>query len=274
MVYADLHVHTNYSDGVEEVESVLQKARDKGIQVIAITDHDVLTQYDRVEKAGKDIGIKTIRGVEMSCYDFDVHKKVHMIALNFNKDHPHMDKLCSNTLKCRDEYHKKMIEGLNQKGYDITYEDAKKFSPYTIVYKMNIFQAIIEKYPEMMTKEKYIELFHVKSNIDVDLQMGYIDVKEGIEAILKDGGVPILAHPREYGNYEEIEKYISYGLKGIEINHPSLDEEDHKRIHEIAQKHHLLLSGGSDFHIEKMTTLGEYGLTQEQFLELEKALNK
>ena len=173
----------------------------------------------------------------MSCYDNDVFKKVHIVGLFINDNAENVKQLCDKTLLARDNYHRKLIEILNQKGLDINYQQAKKFSPHNIVFKMHLFMAIVEKYPEYMNMEKYRELFAGKTSKDVDSQMGYIDVKEGIQAIHKDGGIAILAHPCEYNNYDEIDKY------------------------------HLLASGGSDFHNMAMQNdfIGNYGLTQEQF---------
>lgn len=75
MIYADLHVHTNHSDGVCEIEDVLTQAKEKNIQALAITDHDTVNHWPEVKACAERLGLETIRGVEMSCYDFDVFKK-------------------------------------------------------------------------------------------------------------------------------------------------------------------------------------------------------
>lgn len=270
MVYADLHVHTNHSDGTREIESVLKIAKENGIHTIAITDHDTINHLDEAEQLAKKIGVEVIRGVEMSCYDHDVGKKVHIVGLWLNKEAPHVAALCQNTLACRDAYHRKLIDELYQKGgYRIIYEEAKKFAPYNIVFKIHIFLALMKKYPEDMTFEKYRELFASKTSQETDDQMGYIDIKEGIEAIRKDGGITIIAHPCEYNNYNEIQKYVGYGLQGIEISHPSMKERDDLLTFGFAERLHLLRSGGSDFHDERLTKMGQYGLSEEEFKDLE-----
>lgn len=270
MIYADLHVHTNHSDGVLEITDVLDRAKAKGIQVIAITDHDTTNHFDEIRQYAHKIGLKTIRGVEMSCYDFDVYKKVHVIALWLNDDCPNVTALCQDTLAKRDAYHKKLIQSLNEQGYDIHYEDAKKYSKYSIVFKMNIFQALKEKYPDEMTPQRYKELFASKTSKETDLQMGYIPIEKGIKAILKDGGIPIIAHPCQYENYDEIEKYVGYGLKGIEVNHSKMKPIDYELTESFASQYNLFRSGGSDFHDPQLITFGDFGLTQEQYESLEK----
>lgn len=270
MIYADLHMHTNHSDGVCEIRDVLENAKAHGIKALAITDHDTTNHYGEITKIAHELDLELVKGVEMSCYDFDVYKKVHVVGLWLPESTPTIDALCNATLQKRDAYHKKLIQYLNTQGYEITYEDAKKYSKYNIVFKMHIFQALKEKYPSEMTPSRYKELFASKTSKETDIEMGYIPVKEGIAAILKDGGVPILAHPCVYDNYDEIEKYVPYGLKGVEISHTKMKDIDYKLTQEFASKYNLLRSGGSDFHDPELITFGNNGLTHEEFNELKK----
>lgn len=267
MIYADLHVHTNHSDGVCEITDVLENAASNGIKTIAITDHDTINHYDEIFREGKRLGLNIIKGVEMSCYDFDVFKKVHIVALGLGHNTPNIDKLCSHTLSCRDQYHHELIQELHQQGYDINYADAKKFSKYNVVFKMNIFQALKEKYPQEMTKERYKQLFASKTSKETDLKMGYIPITEGIASIIADGGVPILAHPCVYNNYDEIEKYVGFGLQGLEISHSRMKPIDFELTQMYADKFNLLKSGGSDFHDPALLKFGDFGLTECQFNE-------
>lgn len=265
-MYADLHSHTIYSDGSFEIENLVKDAHEKGIKVLAITDHDTVHHYDLIKEACEKYDIIPIRGIELSCYDFDVNKKVHILGLGFKNYPTNVEKLAKQALNGRDNYHKKMIKMLNEKGYDITYEDAKKHAKYSIVFKKHLFEAIVEKYPEMKDPMKYRELFLNTGFSNADLEMEYIPVKKGIEAIHKDGGYAILAHPCLYKNYPEIEKYVDYGLDGIEISHPEMKEEDYPLTREIAQKYNLMMTGGSDFHNYELTpSLGKYGLEKEEF---------
>lgn len=268
MIYADLHVHTNHSDGICEISEVIKMAKEKGIKALAITDHDTVDQFEEIRSFGDSLNIEVIKGVEMSCYDFDVFKKVHIVGLWLNEKTPHIKKLCDKTLQCRDEFHRELIKELAEKGYQITYEDAKQYSKYSIVFKMNIFQALKKKYPDEMNEEKYRELFASKTSKETDFKMGYIPVSEGIEAIKKDGGISIIAHPCEYNNYDEIEKYVEYGLQGIEISHQKMKEIDYKKTLDLAAKYNLAKSGGSDFHDPSLVSFGRFGLTKQQYEEL------
>lgn len=269
MIYADLHSHTAFSDGLLPISEVLQLAKDKGIKTIAITDHDITYHFEDVERAAKEIGISVIKGVEMSCYDFDEYKKVHILGLFLNENCPHVEMLCSRTLKGRNDYHKELIEILNKQGYEITFEDAQKFSRFSgVVFKMNLFQALKEKYPEEMTEARYKELFASETSVETDYKMNYTPVKEGVAAIIKDGGIPILAHPCVYDNYDEIDKYAGYGLMGIEIDHSRMKAIDYELTDQFAKKYNFIRSGGSDFHNPETIKFGINGLTEIQFNEL------
>lgn len=274
MVWADLHVHTVYSDGIHSIEETVRFAKENGIQAIAITDHDTVFHFEKVKSICQQYGLETIRGVEMSCYDKEVHKKVHIVGLWLNDQPSHVEKLCQHTLSCRDHYHRELIQKLNQNGLNISYEEAKQYAPYNIVFKMHLFQAIVHKYPEYNDIHKYRELFMGETSQETDAKMGYIDIKKGIEAIHLDGGIAILAHPCEYQNYSEIEKYVGYGLQGIEISHPSMKEEDYCLTQMYAQKYHLLQSGGSDFHNIQLTPIGTCGLSEQQFVKLKRQVDK
>ena len=273
-MYADLHTHTIYSDGSLEIEELVKEAKDKKIKVLAVTDHDTIFHYDKVKAACEKYGIQYIRGVELSCYDFDVNKKVHIVGLGLNDNPKHVEEKAAQVLKGRDDYHKKLITILNNKGYDISYEDVKKYAKYNIVFKKHLFDAIADKYPQMNNPQKYRELFLNTGFSNADLEMNYITVKDGIEAIHEDGGIAIIAHPCLYKNYPEIDKYVEYGLDGIEISHPEMKEEDYYLTREIADKYNLIRSGGSDFHDNDLTPfLGDYGLTKEQFDTFKLGLN-
>lgn len=264
-IYADLHSHTNHSDGLLEIEEVLKLAKDRGVEVLAITDHDTSNHFDQIKDKAKKVGIKTLKALEMSCYDYKVDKKVHIIALFMPEETPHIDKLCNDFLKRRDDNHRRLIKDLNKKGYDISYEACKKFSPYSIVFKSNIIQALKERYPEKADEITFKSIFGSMKDKSKNLKMGYIDVKEGIEAIISDGAIPIIAHPCQYENYSEIEKYVGYGLKGIEISHSKMKEEDYKITKDLAKKYDLLESGGTDFHNPKTLEFGKWGLSKEEF---------
>lgn len=275
-IFADLHIHTYYSDGTHSPKEIFEFAKNRNLKYIAITDHDTVYHLDSCEKLSKEYGINLIRGVELSCYNFEKMKKVHIIGLNISKSPNEIKRLGESVLEGRNKVHRQLIETLVNDGYEISFEDALKHSKTDTVFKMHLFLAIKEKYPDI--DEGFYNRYFLKEDTKkADLEMNYIDIKEGIQAIIDDGGVPILAHPNLYHSFPEVGEYVSYGLQGIEKSHFVMSEEDINKSIELADKYNLYLSGGSDFHsIDDSydNDIGDYGLTEKEFQKIKAILLK
>ena len=274
MKYADLHMHTSYSDGDYDIKEVIEMAVAAGIKTMAITDHDRADHFEKIKEIGKDFDIRLIKGLEISAYDFDSHKKVHIVGLFLPERTPEIDKLNAITNKKREAYHISLLPKLAEDGFDLDYTYLKTFAKNSIIYKSDIFWAMKAKYPERMEGVGFKDIFHEKTTDDLARTMGYIPVKDAIEAVNKDGGLSILAHPQEYNNWDEIEKYKEMGLRAIEINHSRMKDGDFERAKDFANKLDLLMSGGSDFHRLGRFDLGDYGLRQDEFKALEEGFRK
>lgn len=274
MKYADLHMHTSYSDGDYDIREVIEMAVGAGIKTMAITDHDRADHFEKIKEIGKDFDIRLIKGLEISAYDFDSHKKVHIVGLFLPEKTPEIDKLNSITNKKREAYHISLLPKLAEDGFELDYAYLKTFAKNSIIYKSDIFWAMKAKYPERMEGVGFKDVFHEKTTDDLARTMGYIPVKDAIEAVNKDGGLSILAHPQEYNNWDEIEKYKEMGLRAIEINHSRMKDGDFERAKDFANKLDLLMSGGSDFHRLGRFDLGDYGLRQDEFKALEEGFRK
>ncbi len=271
--FADMHVHTDHSDGTQPIGAVLDQAAAAGLSAIAIADHDTVDTWDEVRAEARSRGIEPVRGVEMSCYDERVHKKIHIVGLWLNEEVPHVAPLCEHTLACRDRYHRKLVGELAERGYAITLDEVQAAAPYRYIFKMHLFKALCAKYPDEMTPARYRELFAGKTSEEVDAQMGYTPIEEGIRAIRADGGIAVIAHPCEYDNYDEIPDYVEMGLQGIEVRHPSMKEADYPRCEKLARRFGLLRSGGSDYHDPVLTPhLGRFGLYEDEFCALREAV--
>lgn len=269
MKYADLHMHTSYSDGDYDIKEVIEMAVGAGIKTMAITDHDRADHFEKIKEIGKGFDIRLIKGLEISAYDFESHKKVHIVGLFLPERTPEIDKLNAITNKKREAYHISLLPKLAEDGFDLDYTYLKTFAKNSIIYKSDIFWAMKAKYPERMEGVGFKDIFHEKTTDDLARTMGYIPVKDAIEAVNADGGLSILAHPQEYNNWDEIEKYKEMGLRAIEINHSRMKDGDFDRAKDFANRLDLLMSGGSDFHRLGRFELGDFGLSQDEFKKLE-----
>ncbi len=244
----DLHCHTRLSDGTLGIEDLIIFAKKKGLETIAITDHDCLAGTVRGKILGARQGIQVIPGVELSSTDEDTGKAVHILC--YLADSPDMlEGLCKrNSLARKKASHFMMLQ--TAKRYPISTEFIIKCATgSTNLYKKHIMQALIEcGFADSFNGELYKELFSKSSDNNILVEAKYENVKDVIDIIHTAGGIAILAHPYASGCVDEISKYAEYGIDGIEVFHPSADEEQQANLKKIASKHKLLMTGGSDFH--------------------------
>lgn len=244
----DLHCHTRLSDGTLGIEDLIAFAKKKGLETIAITDHDCLAGTVRSKVIGARHGIQVIPGVELSSTDAEAGKQVHVLC--YLPDAPDMlEGLCKrNSLARKKASHFMMLQ--TAKRYPISTEFIIKCATgSTNLYKKHIMQALIEcGYSDSFNGELYKSLFSKSSENNILVEAKYENVKDVIDSIRTAGGIAVLAHPYASECVDEISKYIEYGIDGIEVFHPSADEEQQANLKKIASKHKLLMTGGSDFH--------------------------
>ena len=252
MIKADLHIHTDISDGSLTTEEAIKLAKENGMTHISITNHDTVKGLKEAIELGKKYGICVIPGIEISAYDYKRNRKVHLLGYGFDIEGQHLTKLCSRLLNDRNEMTLKQVEIIKFLGYDITLDEVKEYGKNSgVAYKQHIMQVLIDKgYINEIYAPLYKELF--QKNRPCHMEVEYIDVYDALEAIIKDNGIPVLAHPGQMNSYELLEELAHKGLVGVEKYHRSHNEEDHEIIDRLAKKHGLIITGGSDFH-------GKYG---------------
>ena len=256
----DLHIHTDISDCSYTTEEVIRLAKENGLTHISITNHDTIKGLKEAIEIGKKYGVVVIPGVEISAYDYKRNRRVHILGHNIDINGENITKLCENLLNNRDSNTKKQLKIIQSLGYDITEKEVGKYAKNSeIFYKQHIMQVLIDKgYTNDIYSDLYSKFF--KKDGPCKMSIKYIDIYDAIEAIIKDGGIPTIAHPGQLKSYELIEELVSRGLVGIEKYHPSHTKEDYDRVDELAKKYNLIITGGSDFHgkYAKNRSLGEY----------------
>ena len=257
----DLHCHTRLSDGSLGIEDLIIFAKKKGLEAIAITDHDCLAGTVRGKIIGARHGVQVIPGVELSATHEASEKNIHILC--YLPDSPDMlEGLCKrNSLARKKAGHFMMLQ--TAKRYPITTEFIMKCSTgATNLFKKHIMQALIEcGYTNSFNGDLYKKLFTKESEDNILVVPKYEDAKAVIDAIHTAGGIAILAHPLVNNAIDILDDLIEYGIDGIEVFHPSADEAEQAELKKIAAKNKLLSTGGSDFHglyNEYNVSLGDY----------------
>lgn len=245
---ADLHCHTRLSDGSMGIDSLIILAKKQGIKTIAITDHDCLAANVRGKRLGEQHGVTVLPGVELSACDVERGRKAHLLC--YLPDSPdRLEGLCRrNLLESKKASQYMILKTCIQ--YPVTPEFILKCATgSTGVYKQHIMHAMMESgLSDRIYSDLYTALFSKESENNVLREAKYPPAKEIVEAIHDAGGIAVLAHPALYDNFELLEELIPEGLDGVEVWHPSASEADIAKLTQIAKKHGLLMTGGSDFH--------------------------
>jgi len=254
----ELHCHTNISDCPLSIEAVLALALEQGVTHVAITNHDTTKGLEEAMETGRTMGIEVIPGIEVSGFDFSRERRVHILGYFIEPGHWKIDAVCRPLLEQRHRASQKMTERLLAAGYKITWERCLELAEGgTGVYKQHIMQALIEAgYKDSIYGPLYKKLFSRGQNGEEPgiayIPMNYIDAKTAVKVIRLAGGVPVLAHPGQYRNFEMVPELVEVGLEGIEVWQPLHTKEHEQQAMELASKYDLVKTGGSDFH-------GSYG---------------
>lgn len=263
----DLHCHTRLSDGSLGIEEIITFALKKGLSTIAITDHDCLAGTVRSKVIGARHGLQVVSGVEFSSTCEEIGKNLHILC--YLPDSPDMlEGLCKRNSQSRKRAsHFMMLQ--TAKRFNIPTEFiAKCATGSTNLFKKHIMQSLIEcGYADSFNGELYNELFTKESENNILIVPKYESTKSVIDSIHEAGGIAVLAHPYRSGCEDSIDLLIKMGIDGIEVNHPSANEEQKANLRKIASKAKLLVTGGSDFHglyNEYKVSLGDYTTSDDE----------
>lgn len=264
---ADLHCHTKLSDGSVGIEDLIVIAQKSGVNTIAITDHDCIAGTVRGQVIGKRYGVTVIPGVELSAFDSEAGKKVHI--LSYLADTPdRLEGICKRTSVARKRAGQIMMLKVAAR-FPITSEFIiSHASGSTNLYKQHIMHALMDAgYTDKLFGDLYTALFDESSESNILAPTKYPTVEEAINEIHGAGGIAVLAHPGKFDNFAEIDKYIGMGLDGIEVWCPENTDEQAETLQALCKKKKILMTGGSNFHgtygENGAVTIGAYSTPQE-----------
>jgi predicted metal-dependent phosphoesterase TrpH len=252
---ADLHIHTNASDGKYDPEEVIRLAAKAGLKAVAITDHDTYDGYFRAKAAGSDLGVEVIPGIEITA-DYK-GRECHILGYGFETGNAGFKQFVQAQKKRRYNRAKKMLSNLQKFGYDITIDEI--FAEYgTMNLSRNHIAGLMVK-KGYTTNTKAVFEKWLGNNGPAYYKIEYESVAAVIEIIKKAGGLSVLAHPGIYYLPEDIDYLIKNGINGMECIHPSHNYELQKQYRDICLTHGLIETGGSDFHGFKKEDHANFG---------------
>ena len=262
MQLIDLHMHSTCSDGTDEPEELVEKALEKDLVAMAVTDHDTVAGVARAIKASEGRPIEVIPGVEISCEqvipatDETPSRKKEIHILGYNMDIENQDLL--DALKFardeRDNRNRQMCENFYNAGYTmITYENLINTFGNVTIARPHFARLLLEAGVVPSIKAAFADGTLLAENSPLYVHRKYLTPEQGIKAILGAGGKPVLAHPMIYKMSvteirDMVEELIGYGLQGIEALYSRNKGTDEAFVRKIAHEYGLFITGGTDYH--------------------------
>lgn len=258
----DLHLHSTASDGTFSPTELVALGKEKGAHTLALCDHDTTSGVEEAVMAGKEMGLRVIPAVEISC-GTDV--TVHLLGYFVDANNPSLQEVLSFLSNTRDMRMYKMLTKLQQAGINITPKDVLEFVDADgVTGRPHIAKAMIAKgyVPDVATAfSRYIG-----QNAPCYVEREKLSTQDAIAAILDAGGLPVLAH----GGLLRLEdaplnclldRMQKEGLRGLECYHSSHTKRMQQQFRMLAKQRSLLVTGGSDFHgLTKPTVFMHSGL--------------
>jgi 3',5'-nucleoside bisphosphate phosphatase len=254
----DLHTHTYFSDGYYSPGQIIEKAKNAGIDIISITDHDNLNGIPEAVEAAKDYGIEVISGVEISSDIGD--REVHILAYFIEQDNPELERYLLFFREERIKRAERIVKKLNSLGLSLHINDVLDIAQNCAVGRPHIAQAMLNK----NLVSSYFEAFnkYIGNGSPAYEKKVHISPRSAFKIISDAGGLSFIAHPG-YMPESILKDLIEAGVDGIEVLHPSHSPQQVRFYRGIVNEYFLLQSGGSDFHGGKRDdekNLGSYSI--------------
>lgn len=263
----DLHVHTTASDGIFTPTEVVKKAKNLCLSAIGIADHDTIGGVKEAMTAGKKFGLEVVPGVEITSYWGEQNKReFHILGYCFDLKSKLLNSTLDHYQQVREARARKVVERFQNLGFMITYERVKQLAKGAIG-RPHLARAVLEnkKNKKLLTQtfgktpdfQEFFQAYLVPSK-PAYVEKAGIEPEETIKLIHKCKGIAILAHlgwDLTISEEETVKQFVDWSVDGLETIHGRETKEETLEcidyFSSLAKKYDLLITGGSDFHLEE-----------------------
>lgn len=246
----DLHLHTTASDGQYSPTEIVRMAHECGVTFLAITDHDSVDGIAEGRAAAARLGIGFVSGIEISTKG---NRELHMLGYKIDTKNRELCDMCATFRRDRDERKYRILDYLREKGMPLSLEEVEMQAGGGLIARPHFARA--------MVKAGYVS--NVRAAFDLYLgtpefdriERPKISPEHGIELIHRAGGVAVLAHPIQLKLDDgALDRFVGalaeQGLDGLECYYSTHSPERTAYYLSLAEKYHLFVTGGTDFHGE------------------------
>lgn len=246
----DLHMHSTASDGQYAPAALVEMVQERGIEVMALTDHDTVDGVAEAVRAGEERGLRVLRGVELSAEDY---VNLHILGYGFSLET--VAAFLGVLKRGRNRRARKIAAFLHEKGVDLSLPEVESLALGNVVGRPHFAEAMV-KHGYVATRREAFDRY-----LDTDefheMDRGKPSAKTCVETLKAAGGKVSLAHPYQImlkGDKLEdlVHRLKDYGLDALECFYPRHTPEQTAAYLALAKKEGLHVTGGSDFHGERV----------------------
>ncbi|MCD5391093.1 PHP domain-containing protein [candidate division NPL-UPA2 bacterium] len=242
--WADLHVHTHFSDGSFSPDEVVQCALQNSLAAIGITDHDSIGGIEPAMASARKTHLEVVPGVELTAEANN--KEIHMLGYYIDWQNSEFQDRLTMLQEVRRKRAEKMVERLEELGVNISFPDVQELAGVGAIGRLHLAQIILQAGYVNSVEEAFQR--YIGDNSPAYVKKYRLTPSEAIEMIVEVGGIPVLAHPSLLNNDELIPQLVKDGLKGIEVCYTNQNLDTSCHYQNLAREYGLIPTGGSDCH--------------------------
>jgi hypothetical protein len=245
----DLHTHSDRSDGTFTPSEVVRHAAERGLDVVALTDHDTTAGIEEALAAGRELGVEVVPGVEFSAEHLGT--SVHVLCYWMDVEDASLQEELGRLRDDRFRRGELMVSKLRELGFDVSFDRVREIAQGGNIVRPHVAQAMVEA-GIVASEEEAFDRW-IADGRPAHVPKHALAPIDALRLIREAGGLCVLAHPGMWGDQSEvpedlIEAMAGAGMAGLEVDHTDHDPEQRARYLALADRFGVIATGGSDCH--------------------------
>lgn len=245
--YIDLHTHSTASDGIYTPTELLQRAKQTGLRVLALTDHDSTGGLAEAAQAAAALDIDFIPGIELNT---DVQGgEVHVLGYFPEFERPAFQAILKVLRDARERRGQRIVELLDEQGIHIEWDRVRSIAQGA-VGRPHVAKALLEAGYVQTIGEAFDK--YIGSNCHAYVPRYRITPEDAVRLIASANGLPVMAHPADLPGLDELRNWLpglkASGMVGLETYYGPYTPHQEQALRALADEYSLIPTGGSDFH--------------------------
>ncbi len=245
--YIDLHTHSTASDGIYSPTELLHRAKDIGLRVVALTDHDSTDGLLEATQVASRLDIDLIPGIEINT---DVAGgEVHVLGYFPEYERPAFQAVLKVLRDARERRGQRMAELLNEQGIAVSWERVREIAQGS-VGRPHVAKALLEAGYVKTIGEAFDT--YIGKGCYAYVPRYRLTPVDAVRLIVSANGLPVIAHPVELPGLAELRNWLpelcEAGMVGLETYYGPYTTEEEQALRALAEEFHLIPTGGTDFH--------------------------